>query len=105
MFLPAAFIRRDIVSYKKVWGVTGRFGKEEPQYTIEIFANPVNEPGMPTEPLRLWFVHLLQGCTSNYEFLHDAAINLGNWGLTADITRFQEYKDQLWELNASITAM
>ena len=56
MFLPAAFIRRDVHTYKKVWGVTGRFGKEEPQYAVEIYANPVADSGVPTEPLQLWFV-------------------------------------------------
>ena len=88
-----------------MWGVTGRFGKEEPQYTVEIFANPANDPGIPTEPLHLWFVRLLQGCTSDYKFLHDTAIDLGNWGITADITHYCEYEDQLHELNASISAM
>src|SRR5712675_796663 len=90
MSLPAAFIRRDKNMYKKVWGVTGRFGKEEPQYAVEIFANPTNDAGIPTEPLRLWFVHLLQGQTSNYKFPRDVAINLGDWGITADITHYHE---------------
>jgi len=105
MFLPTAFIQRDMNTYKKVWEVTGRFGKEKPQYAIEIFTNPANDSGIPTEPLRLWFVHLLQGRTSNYKFLCDAAINLGDWGITADITRYHEYEDQLHKLNASILAM
>ena len=105
MFLPAVFIRRDESTYKKVWGVTGQFGKEEPQYAVEIFASPTNDPSIPTEPLRQWFLRLLQGRTSNYEFLRDTAINLGNWGVTADITRYREYEDQLRELNASILAM
>src|SRR5712671_4988400 len=105
MFLPTAFIRRDESTYKKVWGVTGQFGKEEPQYAVEIFASPANDPGIPTEPLRQWFLQLLQGRTSNYEFLRNAAINLGDWGVTADITRYHEYEDQLRELNASISAM
>ena len=105
MFLPAAFIRRDESTYKKVWGVTGRFGKEEPQYTVKIFASPANDPGIPTEPLCQWFLRLLQGRTSNYKFLRDAAINLGNWGVTADITRYHKCEDQLCEINASISAM
>jgi len=105
MFLPTAFIWRDESTYKKVWGVTGQFGKEEPQYAIEIFASPINNLGIPTEPIRQWFLRLLQGCTSNYEFLCDAAINLGDWGVTADITRYREYEDQLREINASISAM
>ena len=88
-----------------MWGVTGRFGKEEPQYAVEIFANPANNPGIPTEPLHLWLICLLQGCTLNYEFLRDAAIDLDDWGITADITRYREYEDQLCELNASILAM
>ena len=88
-----------------MWGVTGRFGKDKPQYTVEIFANPANDSGIPTEPLRLWFICLLQGRTSNYKFLRDATINLGDWGITADITCYCEDEDQLHKLNASISTM
>jgi len=105
MSLPAAFIRWDMNTYKKVWGVTRRFGKEEPQYAVEIFASPTNDAGIPTKPLHLWFVRLLQGRTSNYEFLHDTAIDLSDWEITADITRYHKYEDQLRELHASISAM
>jgi len=105
MSLPTAFIHRNKNTYKKVWGVTGQFGKDEPQYAVEIFANPANNSGIPTELLRLWFVRLLQGHTSNYKFLRDAAIDLGDWGITANITRYCEYEDQLHELNTSISAM
>jgi len=105
MFLPATFICRDNNTYKKVWGVMGRFGKDEPQYAVEIFVNPANDSGIPTEPLRLWFVRLLQGRTLNYEFLCDAAIDLGDWGITTDITCYHEYEDQLCKINTSIAAM
>src|SRR5712671_4265761 len=103
--LPAAFIRCNTLTYKKAWGVTGRFGRDEPQYAFEIFANPVNNVGAPSTPLHLWFIRLLQGRTSNYKFVCNAAIDLGDWGLIADITRYWEYEDQLRKINASISAM
>jgi len=105
MFLPAVFLHHNKNTYKKVWGVTRRFGKEEPQYTIKLFVNPIDDTGIPTKPLQLWFLRLLQGRTLNYEFLWDAAIDLGDWGLIANITHYRKYEDQVHKLNVSICAM
>jgi len=103
--LPAEFIKRDEDSKTKVWGVTGRFGKGEPAYAHEIFARPVEDPSFPAEPMRPWFLRLLQGSTASYTHLREAADDLGDWGLAADITRFRQCEDQLRELNATIHSL
>jgi len=61
-------------------GVTGRFGKGEPAYAHEIFARPVGDPSLPTEPMRPWFLRLLQGSTASYAHLQEAADDLGTGG-------------------------
>jgi len=103
--LPAEFIKRDEDTKTKVWGVTGRFGKGEPAYAHEIFARPVEDPSFPAEPMRPWFLRLLQGSTASYTHLREAADDLGDWGLTANITRFRQCEDQLRELNATIHSL
>src|SRR5712672_2805055 len=103
--LPAEFIKRDEDNKTKVWGVTGRFGKGEPVYAHEIFARPVEDPSFPAEPMHPWFLRLLQGSTSSYAHLREAADQLGDWGLAADIARFRQCEDQLRELNATIHSL
>jgi len=103
--LPTEFIKRDEDSKTKVWGVTGRFGKGEPAYAHEIFARPVEDPSFPAEPMRPWFLRLLQGSTASYTHLQEAADDLGDWGLAADIARFCQCEDQLRELNATIHSL
>jgi len=105
LYLPAEFIKRDEDDRKKVWGVTGRFGVGEPAYAHELFARPVEHTGTPHEPLCPWFLRLLQGSTANYAHLRDAAEELGDWGLAADITRYREYEDQVRDLNATIHSL
>ena len=103
--LPAEFIKRDEDNKTKVWGVTGRFGKGEPAYAHELFARPVEDPSFPAEPMRPWFLRLLQGSTASYTHLREAADELGDWGLAAEITRFCQCEDQLCELNATIHSL
>jgi len=103
--LPAEFIKRDEDNKTKVWGVTGRFGKGEPAYAHELFARPIEDPSFPAEPMRPWFLRLLQGSTTSYTHLREAANELGDWGLAADIARFRQCEDQLRELNATIHSL
>jgi len=103
--LPAEFIKRDEDSKTKVWGVTGRFGKGEPAYAHEIFARPIEDPSFPAEPMCPWFLRLLQGSTASYTHLREAADDLGDWGLAADVTCFRQCEDQLCELNATIHSL
>jgi len=103
--LPAEFIKRDEDNKTKVWGVTRRFGKGEPAYAHELFACPIEDPSFPAEPMRPWFLRLLQGSTASYTHLREAADKLGNWGLAADIARFRQCEDQLRKLNATIHSL
>jgi len=103
--LPTEFIKRDEDTCTKVWGVTGRFGKGEPVYAHELFAHPIEDPSFPAEPMRPWFLRLLQGSTASYTHLHKAVDELGDWGLAADIMRYRQYEDQLHELNATIHSL
>jgi len=103
--LPAEFIKRDKDNRTKVWGVTGCFGKGEPAYAHELFTHPVEDPSFPTEPMRPWFLQLLQGSTASYTHLRGAADELGDWGLAADIARYHQCEDQLCELNATIHSL
>jgi len=103
--LPAEFVKRDEDNRTKVWGVTGHFGKGEPVYAHELFARPVEDPSFPTEPMRPWFLCLLQGSTASYTHLREAADELGDWGLAADIARFRQCEDQLRELNTTIHSL
>src|SRR5712672_2570423 len=103
--LPAEFVKRDEDNRTKVWGVTGRFGKGEPAYAHEIFARPVEDPSFPVEPMRPWFLRLLQGSTASYTHLREAADDLGDWGLAADVVRYRQCEDQLRELNTTIHSL
>ena len=105
LYLPAEFIKRDEDDQKKVWGVTGRFGSGEPAYAHELYARPVESPETPIEPLRPWFLRLLQGSSANFAHLTEAANELGDWGLAADIACFREYEDQVRDLNATIHSL
>jgi len=105
LYLPAEYIKRDEDDRKKVWGVTGRFGTGEPAYAHDLFARPVEQPETPNEPLRPWFLRLLQGSSTNYAHLRDAIEELEDWGLAADITRYREYEDQVRDLNATIHSL
>jgi len=67
--LPAEFVKRDEDNKTKVWGVTRCFGKGEPAYAHELFARPVEDPSFPAEPMRPWFLRLLQGSTASYTHL------------------------------------
>jgi len=49
--LPAKFVKRDKDNRKKVWGVTGHFGKGEPTYAHELFASPFKDAGNPVKPM------------------------------------------------------
>jgi len=105
LHLPAKFIKRDEDNHKKVWGVTGCFGKQEPVYAHKLFTHPVQDAGTTAEPLWPWFLRLLQGSTASYTHLHNTTDELGDWGLATNVAQYHEFEDQIHKLNATIHSL
>jgi hypothetical protein len=74
-----------------VYGVTGRFGEDEPQYTRELFAAPSLTDNSPVHPLPNWFVMYLHGRSGEYTTLFEAARSLHPWGIAAEIARYRDH--------------
>ena len=64
---------------------------EEDACIIELYASPDYSSDKPLEPLPTWLCRRLWGDCTTYAILEDAVNDLDDWGLLADVHRYQQF--------------
>ena len=75
----------------RVAGLHSHAKSEEDAQIIELYASPDYTSDKPLEPLPTWLCHRLWGNCATYAILEDAVNDLDDWGLLADIHRYQQF--------------
>jgi hypothetical protein len=89
VYLKARWVRRCREDLTKVEGLTGREGPGEGPYRTEIYASFHRLPSDIPTIFPTWFLQVLQGRSSAYNVLLDAAAKLDDWGVATDISRYR----------------
>jgi len=76
-------------------------GPKSNPYLIPIHATPVFS-SEPIDPIPQWLHQLLIGQSAIFHMLVNATKKLDDWGIATDITCYQEYNDELANINAYI---
>lgn len=71
-------------------------------YITDIYSASRYDATHPYSPIPAWFRQLLAGPSVLFDQLRDAAADLDDWGVLADILRFRQQDDKLGQLYAII---
>jgi hypothetical protein len=88
VYLKARWVCHCCEDLSKVEGLTGHEGPGEGPYRAEIYASASRLPSDIPTVFPTWFLQVLQGHSSAYNMLLDAAAKLDDWGVAADISRY-----------------
>ena len=75
----------------RVAGLHSGAKSEEDACIIELYASPDYASDKPLEPLPNWLHCRLWGDRASYAILEDAVNNLDDWGLLANVHRYQQF--------------
>jgi hypothetical protein len=93
----APFLRRCPSDPTHVIGTMGTPNNDE-EHLCPIYAAPCHSDGRSLAALPPWFLDLLHNQSPHIESLVDCAINMGDWGLGADIHHYTEKSKTLTDL-------
>ena len=85
----ACFIKQ--LNDGRVTGLHSGAKSEEDAWIIELYASPDYSSDKPLEPLATWLHRRLWGDRATYAILEDAVNDLDDWGLLADVHRYQQF--------------
>ena len=75
----------------RVAGLHSGAKSEEDVRIIELYASPDYSSDKPLEPLPTWLCRHLWGDRTTYAILEDTVNDLDDWGLLADVHRYQQF--------------
>jgi len=99
LYHPAKWIK--MADQGMLLAYTKEQGPESDPYLVPIHAAPIFS-SEPIDPIPQWLHQLLIGQSAIFHMLVNAAKKLDNWGVAADITCYQEYNDEMADINACI---
>jgi len=99
LFRPAYWIKQ--LDDGKV-AMLDKEGDHSNPYVTNIYSAPRFDDAHPFQPIPSWFRQLLTGPSALFDQLRDAASELDDWGVLADIIRFREQDDEIALLNARL---
>jgi hypothetical protein len=112
LYLPAKWVKLHSRDYTKALSLTSKEFSAKTPYSMEIYASPNICLNKVPEPLPLWVQTIIEGCTATFEALHQAAIELEDWGIVADLTcardiylKAQEMELQQDQIEADLTLL
>jgi len=79
-----------------------RGGAGDPVYLMDLFANPRINVEDTTLPLPRWFTEILGAGSRHVNTVRQRALELDDWGLTADIARYYASNLRIAELHHHI---
>jgi hypothetical protein len=89
----APYIQRSPTDPRRVFGTLGT--TRDPVYSAELFATPYEGSTDKCFPIAPWFFRLLHGGNAVVETVRREADKTGDWGLSAEITRYSDLQDSL----------
>jgi len=84
-----------------VLAYTEEQGPKSDPYLVPIHAAPIFL-SEPIDPIPQWLHQLLISQSAIFHMLVNATKKLDDWGIAADITHYQEYNDEMADINAWI---
>jgi hypothetical protein len=90
LYLPAKWVKLHGRDYTKALSLTSKELSVETPYSMEIYTSPDICLNEVPEPLPLWVQTIIEGQTMTFEALRQAAIELEDWGIMADLTRTRD---------------
>ncbi len=98
--IPAKWIKQ--LDDRRVAGHSEHDGTGDLPYIKEIYAAPQDSALDPAEVLPFWVRETLQGSAIQYQELRQAVRDLDNWGLYAEVLRYQQLDEDILSLKAQL---
>ena len=100
LYRSAKWIKR--VEAGKVAGYADVQGPRDAPYITEIYTSPNFSMETPCEPIVPWLGNILKENALQFAMLLEAVEELRDWGISADVRRYQEFDDQVVYLRNQI---